>query len=80
MLEFEKIKKDYENIKYSRRMENVKSVEGRVPAEQVSNSNIFCRRMAEFSDTYEHIYLKVIKYAKEINDKSQELSGRFNYL
>ena len=72
--EFTKTTKAAEKQKFIRNMENVKSVQGRVPAQMVSNSAVFCSKMTDFIDSYYILYNEVIECAKDINDKSQALA------
>lgn len=72
--EFTKTTKAAEKQKYVRKMENVLSVQGRVPAQMVSNSAVFCSKMTDFIDSYQILYNEVIECAKDINDKSQALA------
>ena len=65
---FECAKRDYERMKFANDLENVKSVKGRVPVEQVSNSVLFSRRMAEFAENCEIAYTNIIKQSKDVGD------------
>ena len=72
---FEKLKKELEKQKFIRSMVNVRTQQGRVPAQMVSNSAVFCSKMTDFTDSYQILYNEVIECAKEINEKSQALAS-----
>ena len=55
-------------------MENIKSLQGKVPAQMVSNSAVFCSKMTDFIDSYQILYQEVIECAKDINEKSKALA------
>ena len=73
--EFQKIMKNEDKKKYVRKMENVISPQGRVPAQMISNSAVFCSKMTDFIDSYQILYNEVIECAKDINEKSQALAS-----
>lgn len=68
--EFQKIMKNEDKKKYVRSMDNVVSMQGRVPAQMISNSAVFCSKMTDFVDSYQILYNEVIECAKDINEKS----------
>ena len=49
---FQNTMKQVEKIKYIRKMDNVISYQGRVPAQMISNSAVFCSKMTDFIDSY----------------------------
>jgi len=55
-------------------MDNYKSLQGRVPAQMISNSAVFCSKMTDFIDSYQILYNEVIECAKDINEKSKALA------
>lgn len=59
-------------------MEHVKSIQGRVPAQMISNSAVFCSKMTDFIDSYQILYNEVIECAKDIDEKSQALATTMN--
>lgn len=56
-------------------MNVVKSMEGRVPTQMISNSAIFCSKMNDFIDSYQILYGEVISCANDINEKSKALAS-----
>ena len=72
--EFSKIMKTADKFKYVKKMENVVTPTGSVPCQMISHGAVFCSKMTDFVDSYEILYTEVIKCAKDINDKSQELA------
>jgi hypothetical protein len=72
--EFQKIMKNEEKKKYTRSFDNIVSPQGRVPAQMISNSAVFCSKMTDFIDSYQILYNEVIECAKDINEKSQALA------
>ena len=63
-----------EKFKYAKKMENVISQSATVPCQMISHSAVFCSKMTDFVDSYQILYTEVIKCAKDINDKSNELA------
>ena len=49
---FKNSMKKYEKLKYIRKMDNVISYQGRVSAQMISNSAVFCSKMTDFIDSY----------------------------
>ena len=49
---FQNTMKQVEKIKYIRKIDNVISYQGRVPAQMISNSAVFCSKMTDFIDSY----------------------------
>ena len=66
--------KNQEKLKSVKGMENIKSLQGKVPAQMVSNSAVFCSKMTDFIDSYQILYQEVIECAKDINEKSKALA------
>ena len=56
-------------------MDAIKSLQGKVPAQMISNSAVFCSKMTDFIDSYQILYSEVIDCAKDINEKSKALAA-----
>ena len=73
--EFTKSQKNQEKLKQAKAMADVKSMKGLVPSQMISNSAVFCTKMADFIDSYQILYSELIQCAKDINDKSKALAA-----
>ena len=73
--EFLKIIKKEEKVKFVKGLNNVQSIQGRVPGGMISTSAIFCSKMTDFIDSYQILYSEVIDCAKDINEKSKALAS-----
>jgi hypothetical protein len=73
--EFLKIIKKEEKVKFVKGLNNVQSIQGRVPGGMISTSAVFCSKMTDFIDSYQILYSEVIDCAKDINEKSKALAS-----
>ena len=64
-----------EKAKMAQGMDAVQSLQGKVPAQMISNSAVFCSKMTDFIDSYQILYSEVIDCAKDINEKSKALAA-----
>ena len=73
--EFKKIIVKEEKVKFVKGLNNVQSIQGRVPGGMISTSAVFCSKMTDFIDSYQILYSEVIDCAKDINEKSKALAS-----
>lgn len=73
--EFAKVMKAADKYKFVKNMNCVISKDGKVPAQMIQNSAVFCSKMTDFVDSYQILYNEVIECAKDINEKSQALAS-----
>lgn len=56
-------------------MDQVKSLQGKVPGQTIQNSMEFSARMGDFIDSYQILYTRIIECSKDINDRSMALAA-----
>lgn len=56
-------------------MNAVRSMQGKVPTQMISNSAVFCSKMNDFIESYQILYGEVVTCANDINEKSKALAS-----